>query len=278
MADYLFQIFYDEATRTAVHPAFLPLDNSSNERPDWREYWPMRRFLQSTSLDEGSLYGFFSPRFLQKAAVSADDVVAFVRANRDAYDAIGFSPYPDQHALFWNVFEQCDWSSPRMAGVSQRVIEAIGCKVDLSAIVMDSRSSIFCNYFCARPAFWREWLGLCERIFDIAETGAGSLTEALNTPMNWRPDQSGIAAPGFKVFVVERIASLVLALNPHFKSIAFEPFLRPRTATPLARFLPEMVMSDALKIAFAKYGDEGYRGGFNYIRQAIKKEVGDGRG
>ena len=42
---HLHQIFYDEKTRGEVGAGFLPLDNCTNERPDWREYWPMRNFL-----------------------------------------------------------------------------------------------------------------------------------------------------------------------------------------------------------------------------------------
>ena len=42
----IYQIFYNESTQKSNDPGFLPLDNLSNERPDWSEYWPIRRFLQ----------------------------------------------------------------------------------------------------------------------------------------------------------------------------------------------------------------------------------------
>jgi hypothetical protein len=153
MTPALFQIYYDAATRAEVDQAFQPLDNSANERPDWREYWPIRQFLLHNVLAEDRHYGFFSPRFLSKSDVTAGDVIAFVNQHGATYDVIGFSPYPDQHALFWNVFEQCDWFAPGMAEVCQKLFDEIGCKVDLTELVMDSQNSIFCNYFCARPAF-----------------------------------------------------------------------------------------------------------------------------
>ncbi len=278
VAQTLFQIFYSATTRAQLDLAFQPLDNTANERPDWREYWPIRKFLLSNKLIEEQHYAFFSPQFLSKAAVSADEVVAFINQHRLTHDVIGFSPFPDQHALFWNVFEQCDWSTPGMEGTCQRVLDEIGCKVDLNQVVMDSSNSIFCNYFCAKPAFWRTWLELCEKIFALAETRSGPVAQALNSPMGWRPTDKNIHLPHYKVFIIERIASLVLARNPEIKPIAFRPFLRPRTGTPLARFVPEMLISHALKIAYVKYGDPGYKGAFDYIRQKIKEEVGDGRG
>jgi hypothetical protein len=277
MTPALFQIYYDAATRAEVDQAFQPLDNSANERPDWREYWPIRQFLLHNVLAEDRHYGFFSPRFLSKSDVTAGDVIAFVNQHGATYDVIGFSPYPDQHALFWNVFEQCDWFAPGMAEVCQKLFDEIGCKVDLTELVMDSQNSIFCNYFCARPAFWREWLAVCEKIFALAETGGGPLRQALNTPMDWRPDSKSIDKPGYKVFVIERVVSLILARDTRFKSIAFQPFLRPRTQTPFARFVPQMLMSDALKMAYARCGDPGYKGAFDLIRKAIKVEIGDGR-
>ena len=42
---HLYQIVYSSQTRAAVAAGFEVLDNLSNERPDWFEYWPMRRFL-----------------------------------------------------------------------------------------------------------------------------------------------------------------------------------------------------------------------------------------
>src|SRR5450631_3293085 len=42
---HLFQILNHYTPRGDLDPGFEVLDNSSNERPDWYEYWPIRRFL-----------------------------------------------------------------------------------------------------------------------------------------------------------------------------------------------------------------------------------------
>ena len=63
---HLYQIYFDEISRKNLDPGFLPLDNSKNERPDWREYWPIRQFLIKESLNENALYGFLSHKFFQK--------------------------------------------------------------------------------------------------------------------------------------------------------------------------------------------------------------------
>jgi hypothetical protein len=42
MAVCIHQIYYDDAQRPALDPAFLPYDNRANPRPEWREYHVFR--------------------------------------------------------------------------------------------------------------------------------------------------------------------------------------------------------------------------------------------
>lgn len=97
----LHQMFHSEETRDALDPGFIPLDNLSNPRPDWREYWPIRNYQLGENLVEGDFYGFFSPRFGSKTILSAQEVKDFNLANTCA-DVVGFSPYFDQMPFFLN--------------------------------------------------------------------------------------------------------------------------------------------------------------------------------
>ena len=62
-AMHTYQILNHYTSRQELDPGFEVLDNSSNERPDWYEYWPIRKFLQNEALDENAFYGFLSPKF-----------------------------------------------------------------------------------------------------------------------------------------------------------------------------------------------------------------------
>src|SRR5262245_36882917 len=72
-----FQIFYDEGTRALLDRDFEPLDNTRSERPDWFEYWPIRDYLSRNELNESALYGFLSPRFRDKTALTGARVKDF---------------------------------------------------------------------------------------------------------------------------------------------------------------------------------------------------------
>ena len=104
----LYRIAYSEETAQDIEPGYLMLDNLANERPDWFEYWPIRRFLQNERLDESAFYGFFSPKFLAKTGLDHSAVVDFVRAKSENADVVLFSPQADMNAFFLNVFEQAE--------------------------------------------------------------------------------------------------------------------------------------------------------------------------
>src|SRR6266436_9696932 len=102
---FIYQILNHYTKPEDLDPGFLVLDNSSNERPDWYEYWPIRKFLLNEPLDEESFYGFFSPRFKHKTNLSAVAVHDFISRQSAATDVILLSPSIHLTAYHLNVFK-----------------------------------------------------------------------------------------------------------------------------------------------------------------------------
>src|SRR5437868_10721652 len=190
----IFQIFYSKQTEQLLDPGFIPLDNTTNSRPDWREYWPIRRFLQASDMHENQYYGFLSPKFREKTGLNSKHVENFIE---DGYDVISFSPFFDQGAYYLNVFEQGEMQHKGLVSLAQQVFNEIGYDIHLKSIVMDSRHVIFSNYFVAKPLFWREWMVLGEKIFQLAEGGASRrLKDDLNATVPYISDAHS------KVFII----------------------------------------------------------------------------
>lgn len=238
----LFQIAYSPATLAAVEPGFEVLDNLANPRPDWYEYWPIRQYLLTQPLDDGAHYGFFSPKFCRKTQLTAEQVRAEVRTS--GADVVLFSPQPDMGAFFLNVFEQGETFDPGFIDAYQGFLDHIGWQVPLRQLVMDSRQIVFSNYFVARPAFWRQWLALNEAMFALCEGEATPLQQALTKPTTYP------GAAQRKVFLQERAASLLLALQPQWRTHAANPFTMGWSTSRLREHPMEAVMSDALKRAW----------------------------
>ena len=261
----IYQIYYSEQSRAEVDPGFLPLDNLQNERPDWREYWPMRRFLLNQPLAPDRYYGFFSPRFRQKTGLTAAAVHEFVRQQGDVPDVISFSPFFDQMAFPLNIVEMAASRHGCAEAFTQSAaLVAPDFRMDRS--VMTSLDIIYCNFFVAKPRFWAEWLRVCEQLFEAAEQALTPLGEALNRFVMYET----ASAPA-KVFIIERMASLLLWAQPDWRVKSYNPTLLPPLSPQLVAMVtgPTLLVLDALKIAYVRSGAEQYLGAFRQLRDTI---------
>lgn len=261
---HLHQIAYSEATYKALEPGYLTLDNRDNPRPDWFEYWPIRLHLMRRSLDEQAFYGFFSPKFGQKTGLSHRQVRDFVASAADNADVVLFSPQPDMGAFFLNVFEQGETFDPGLIDAYTLFLDSIGRPAPLRQLVMDSRQVVFSNYFVARPAFWRQWLGLNEALFAACEGPDGPLKQALCHATSY-PGPGGAAQR--KVFLMERAASLLLTTQPQWRSLAHNPFGMGWSMSRFRDHPTDAVISDALKMAWRDQRFPQYLQAFAGVRQ-----------
>ncbi len=257
------QIHYSDATRAMLDPGFIALDNTANARPDWFEYWPIRRHLLEKGARADVFTGFFSPKFGSKTGLNASQVHAFIEQQNAETDVVLFSPHFDQIAAYWNVFEQGFNHHPEAAGTFRDAIAAIFPDVKIEALTTDSRNTVFSNFFVARGRFWEEWLRLNEILFAIAESGQGPLAQALNRQATY--GKQTVAA---KVFVMERIATLMLAVQPHWRVAVHDP-LRCPVDSLFSAYRLELICLDALKIASTTRDAPEYREAYRFIRQKI---------
>ena len=97
---HIYQILNHYTSRQDLDPGFDVLDNSANERPDWFEYWPIRRFLLNESLNEDAFYGFLSPKFHHKTNLSAALVRDFIAPDGGCGGRVSLqSEHPQQRLL-----------------------------------------------------------------------------------------------------------------------------------------------------------------------------------
>lgn len=268
-AIHLHLIAYDEASRRQCEPGYAVLDNMANQRPDWREYWPMRRFLLNEPMDEAAWYGFFSPKFAAKTGLSHAQVRQFVADAADRADVVLFSPQFDMGAFFLNVFEQAEMFDPGFIDATAAWLARHGWQPDLRRMVMDARQVIFSNFFVARAPFWREWLKWNERLFAVCEDPTHPQQPALVQPTLY----DGVMHPDAvqrKVFLMERIASLLLATQPQWRTVAHNPMRFVWSDSRLREFPAEALMSDALKAAWRDRGWGEYLSAFAKLRKRVQ--------
>jgi hypothetical protein len=250
-AMHIYQILTPHTSPQEMDPGFDVLDNCANERPDWFEYWPIRGYLLKEGLDENAFYGFLSPKFRLKTNLSSAAVREFILAAGAAAEVILFSPSIHNSAYYLNVFDHGEAEHPGLKDVARRLFERLDLPGDLDSLVSDSRNTVYSNYFIAKPRFWRAWLEINERLFQIAETPGDPLGEALRAPTIYR----GGSNVQMKVFLMERVASWLLSVDRGFAVRVRDPF----AARSRIYKLPVAIVCDALKIAYATQGRSQYR-------------------
>ena len=258
------QIYYSTESRDALDAGFMGLDNMRNERPDWREYWPIRNYLLGSPASGDAYYGFFSPKFRSKTNLDSAAVHEFIGRHAESADVILFSPFFDQIAYPVNIFEQGSMQHAGTMGTFKECALAAYPGLDFDTLVMNSTNTVFCNFFVAKPSFWQTWMQKCELIFHIAEEGATDLAGRLNAPTSH--DGNGVPT---KVFVLERMASLILSTEKHWKVKSCNPLSLPWSNAAISKFKVEMAFLDALKIAHANQGHPQYLEAFHELRRVI---------
>ena len=261
-AVHIYQILNHYTSRQELDPGFDVLDNSGNERPDWYEYWPIRKFLLNEPLDENTFYGFLSPKFKLKTNLSSAEARDFILASSPKTDVVLFSPSIHNSAFFLNVFEHGNSEHPGLLDIANRFFARLGSERSLDGLVSDSRNTVHSNYFIAKPRFWRAWLAITEQMFAIAETADDPLGEELRAPTEYRGNRD----VQMKIFLMERIATWILVKDPGFTARARDPFV----ARSRIYKLPVAIMCDALKIAYGTQGREQYKVVFLMLRRFAK--------
>lgn len=263
---FIYQIFYDEATRLKLDPGFIPLDNSANPRPDWYELWPIRQFLKNNVLEEGAFYGFLSPKFTEKIGYSSAFLAEILAQCGESTDVFLVPGSWDQIAYFVNLFEQGDVWHPGLMRLTETFFRQIGKEADISRLVTHSLSSTFCNYIIARPAYWVEWLELVDRFFEVVESGS-------------IPELGGVTSYGavsnqapMKTFIQERLSSVVLASGRFRVSTvdrSQDAPINPRLFKEDTRTRRQLQACNLLKERFTATGDEEYLRVYYKIRAGI---------
>ena len=261
-AVHTYQILNYYTSPQDLDPGFEVLDNSTNERPDWYEYWPIRKFLLNESLDENAFYGFLSPKFKLKTNLSAAEAMDIIRGSDAATDVVLFSPSIHNSAFYLNVFEHGNAEHPGLMRVAQDFFARINHPEPLASLVSDSRNTVHSNYFIAKPRFWRAWLKITEQLFAIAEAAGDPLGIQLCTATTYR----GRREVQLKIFLMERVATWILVTDKSFTVHARDPFV----ARSRIYKLPMAIICDALKIAYTTQDRRQYLDVFLMLRRFAK--------
>lgn len=211
MNSYIYQVGRDPAVARFADARFVLLPES--ERKDWGDYAAIRTYFMNEAVDDNALYGFFSADFVEHTGLGSAAIDQFVANNSDC-DVYTFFPFVKDAATFLNVFEEGEFHYPGLQAIAQTYLETIGLSLNLTEFITDFRTTSHTGYVLARPVFWKTWFDLTEKVYELAESTDGELANQLNTVV--------AGGSAMKSLLVERIASLVLALDQELRIAVFD--------------------------------------------------------
>lgn len=210
------QIFYDDAQRSALDPAFIPYDNRANPRPEWREYYVFRTAWQTGLCRNGDVTGFLSWKFGSKTGLRGTDLLRFIERN-PGHDVYFAHPARVEPRPFMNIWQQAEVHHPGIIGLAQRIFDSVGVAIDLSAFEQPRTQVLFCNYWAGTRRFWEAYMAFCEPVYRHILEG---LDEA-DRSLIWSRADREIDAP-YAPFIMERMFSTLLAISPEIRSVGLD--------------------------------------------------------
>jgi hypothetical protein len=231
----IYQNYYAPELKKYLDPALIPHDNTSNENPEYREYWLFLKMYESGKHKEADYTGLVSWKFNEKTNIKGTEFIEFIR-EKPGYDVYFINPLPflvNAYA-FQNVWYQGDFYHPGLLHFMQRILDKLNYGIDLKSFRNDESTTLFCNYWVGNERFWDRYIHFTKPIY-----------ECLRAKID--PDERKF---------VSRIADKVIGAN-------YIPFIFERLFSTL------LVTQDYIKYLNYRYSDSDLNGIPSEDRTAI---------
>lgn len=263
----LFKIFYDRDSQALIGPGYIPLDNCDGPA-DWFELWPILHYLETNTLEDRTWYGFFSPKFPEKALLTREEIDRVLSANPDS-DVALFTYNWTALALYENTWLRGEMFHPGLIACTERFLALQGQEIDLRRVVSDFDTSVYSNYFVAKRSFWEEWQRMARAYVDYVEAGGPDL------PDNARTSHMGDGGYRLRTFVQEQLVCWLLlsgswrvARPDYAKDVSLENLMPDGDSRLLRRLLAS---ADGCKRLARRTGWRGALLWLKLVRRVVPK-------
>lgn len=263
----IFQIYYKPELAEHLDPAFTPLDNTANLRPELREWHVWDKHHESVLAEDLDHWGFVSWKFKEKINLTGQQALNFINDN-PGYDVYLFNPCIVNEAVFANGWEQGDLHHPNISDIGNEFLKKLGyTDVNVSSMLLDRNTTVFATYVVGNRNFWTKFMDFSRKIFTEADKDPVFHQRVFGTGLsNYAYDKS---APNF-AFLIERLVPTFIELE-EIKAIGFKHTEEtlPEKYQPFVNDI--MALSD-LKIAINQYNSDELYDIWDYYRRKFLQE------
>lgn len=193
-----------------LDPAFIPLDNTINERPDLREY-PFQKKLFHKHKNSDDYWGLVSAKWSEKTHLSGREFSQWILDN-PGYDMYHIDPNIHESVCYHNLWVQGErvHEGP-MINFAIRLFEKMNMPIDITELSVKPEYSTTTSYHIGNAKFWKEWY----LFLDYALVVCSQDEELYNFLYKTIPLHNTVKVPElpFFIFVVERLLTMFLIMN-----------------------------------------------------------------
>lgn len=239
-------VFQMESTHQAAHQ-LSATDKLNLSRKE--TFTVIARYMNANAntIDDDDFYGFVLPTFTQDTGMKLQDIRDFIGDASDIDVAI-FYPFAEQSSLHLNLYEAINEQEPGLNQVMQSYLDVLNLPLKVDAWATNYETTTTTYYVVARPAFWKVWILLSNRLEELAYE-QNPLGEALRQP-SYEPYLT------MKDLIMERLASLVLSLTAQLRIFYASPFAMPASQHLDSDAQDKCIQLNQLKEAYLKSGNE----------------------
>jgi len=257
----IFQIYFKPELKAHCDPAFTPLDNTANPRPELREWDVWDREYNSIVNQNLDYWGFVSWKFKEKTNLTGDQVFKFINDN-PGYDVYLFNPCILNEAVFANSWEQGDYHHPNISAIGNSFLSKIGyADPDVKSLMLDRNKTVFANYIVGSRDFWAKFMPFTHKLFSEAEKDPVFKHQVFGEGLsNYAHDKS---LPNF-TFLIERLIPTYLELEG-INSIGYK-HTPDSISIKYGQVIDEIMALSDLKMAVNQHQSDELYDVWNYFR------------
>jgi len=257
----IFQIYFKPELKAHCDPAFTPLDNTANPRPELREWDVWDREYNSIVNQNLDYWGFVSWKFKEKTNLTGDQVFKFINDN-PGYDVYLFNPCTLNEAVFANSWEQGDYHHPNISAIGNSFLSKIGyADPDVKSLMLDRNKTVFANYIVGSRDFWAKFMPFTHKLFSEAEKDPVFKHQVFGEGLsNYAHDKS---LPNF-TFLIERLIPTYLELEG-INSIGYK-HTPDSISIKYGQVIDEIMALSDLKMAVNQHQSDELYDVWNYFR------------
>jgi hypothetical protein len=215
----IFQICFEPRQLDLVESPFTPFDNTTNEKPELREYHCFNKAVETGITKDLDAWGFFGPRWQVKLKYSAHDISQSIENNLNN-DVWIFNHARVVNSLTYNVWEQGEYFHKGLSEVEKTALKIAGYNISSLNAFMSEQNTCYCSYFVARKKFWLDYIEFLKNILNSLDKLPEDVKLIYESEANYSRDNTLNMFP----FLIERLFSTFLIIRQKKYRVYHKPY------------------------------------------------------